>query len=458
MAAAALAVACGGGGVSTPDAPPDAPFAGGWAPSELLTSGTLRRDLYDGRYPPTVDVAFDASGRGWAVWATHEPPRVEGRRFDGGWGPVVGLHDATLPLDGFVGRDAFDAGLAMNRAGETLVGWRESHGNWVAMAKRGTTSAWEAAVRVQDEPSGAYGTRGRGIAVVGGPLERIDEAGNAWLLWSRAPGSVYPQGPAPSKLVASWRPRGGEWSAEVTVVADTEYEGYSGAAVLPGGELLVVWPSRGTLRAARLSPNRNWIYGVLADGGVARDEPALAPLADGRVLVSWSAPAPTIAVVDRDLARDAGTVLSPAAARPAAIAVSASGAVFAAWLQDWTIRARRADSIGAPFAPAVDVATVTAQASTRNAPRGLGLAADDAGNAFVTWIDGDYDPPARVAAARFTGAGGWGANATVSRGPAATSLSAPRVAVEAAGNAVIAFGAAPTSTTFEVRAARFAAR
>ena len=463
LAAALLAGGCGDAPVA---APTDVePTAAGWSAAERLAAGTLATDLYGGRYPPGVDVGLDAAGRGWAVWAEHSPPRVQAARYDGGWRTAITTHDATRPLDGFVGRDANDATIAVNRAGEAMAAWTESHPLWVGMAQRWTGAGWEPAIRVQDEPTGGYATRGRGTGNPGGPAVFLDEEGNSWALWSRSAGAVYPQPPAPPTLRASFRPAGGSWSAEATVVDESAFESYYGAALLARAELLVAWPYRGVLRSARLSPRRNWATGVIAGAGARRAFPALAPLADGSALVSWTEEVATPAVSSRpvltrvgiELDTDAPVVLSPAGG-PAQIAVSRTGAVFAAWLEGWTVWARTSPSATAPFGPAVAVATVTTQASLENSPRALTLAADDAGNAMLAWLDGSFDPPTRVAAARFTAGAGWGVPATVYRASGASTYQGPRVAMDPAGNAVVVFSLAPSSSQFEVRAARFTAR
>ena len=469
VAAAGLLVA-GCGSAEGPAAPlaPSPASSGFSSPTQrIATARPLRMDLYGGRYPPRVDVALDRAGRGWAVWAHHNPPRVEAARFDGGWRAPITLHDATSPLEGVPGWDAYGAALAMNGGGEAIAGWSQNHaGFWIAMAKRFAGGAWEPATRVQETGSAPYGNRGRGLGIPGGPSVFLDEDGSAWMLWARTDPSSYPR-QQPNALMASWRLPSGEWAPEQLVLDDAMFEAGADAASLPAGELLVAWASGGALHSARLSPSRRWEYGVVVDGNVARAVPALAPLPGGNTLVSWGRgffrPEPytdlSVSVVGRALDVDAPFPVAPIGTITPRVAFSASGAVFVAWTDDTGIWARRAPSIAEPFGPATRIAASPVAASDPNgAPRALSLAADDAGNAVLAWVEGFSAPFARVAARRFDAGEGWGEVTVLHEATAYADYSAPALAVDGAGNVIAAFAVAETRDGYEVHAARLAAR
>ena len=368
-------------------------------------------------------------------------------------------------MDGVEGDDAIDADIGVSATGEAVVGWSQRHRRgWLAMAKRWTGTAWEPAVRVQQFASSEYAGR-RGLGLPGGPNVIVADDGQAWMLWARTPPASYPR-LWPRALVSSWRLPSGEWAPEQTVMGDTTDSGGADAVPLPGGELLVAWTEAGALRTARLSPVDRWRFGFVAGEGVARTTPSLAALPGGNTLVSWAhgayLPQPftdlAVSLVGLALDTDAPTLVAPSGVVAPRVAFSASGRVFVAWIDGTTVWARTAPSIALPFEPPVALATLPPPTGFGTGPRSLSLVADDLGNATAAWLDGGFDPPTRVAAARYANGGPWGPAVTLYQGPSTTSYAGPGLAVDGQGNVFVAFSVAPTRSGYEVLVVRSAGR
>lgn len=456
LGAALFLIACGGGGGVTDPAAPGSPSEGagvGAAAELIVRAGPLRTDAYGGRYPPAVAVDLDGQGRGWAVWADKSPPRVLATRFDGGWLPPARLHDATLPSDGFPGVDATGAAIEVNRSGRAVAAWMENHGNWITMSSRWDGLAWEPAVRVQDVPTGTYGTRGRGLGIPGRPMISLDEAGNAWLLWFRAPSAFYPN-PWPSRLVASGRLAGGAWTPEQIVADESAYSGSAfGIVPLSNGEALAAWTVGNQVRAARVSLSRRWRFEIVGGASGRISGPLVTAMPTGGI-VSWGgtdAGGPYAVAVDGELGIEAPIAVAAEGGAPRVL-VSANGRILIVWQAAFGFWSRSAESWTAPLGGTVAIAQGLDQ------PWGLDVAVDPVGNAIAVWADSAGG--GRIAASRFAPDRGWTPAETRHQGSDLVDFSSPKAAMDAAGNGVAAFSVTTPSNVaseFEIRGLRFPA-
>jgi hypothetical protein len=390
-----------------------APAGAEWAaPLELsAVSGNAR----------LPQVAIAPSGVATVVWEAEDGPAhlVQARRIDAGGaaGPVI---DVSEP-----GERAFNARVAVDAAGDATVVWERPAGpDWIARTRRIDPAGALGAAR-DVSPAGAVARLPRvavdasGVATVLWRVEgaddvlqarRVDPAGALGpVLDVSAPGDVLGHEVVASSgaALAAWsRLDGGGYVAEARIVgaasppfplSDPGVDAQvGGVASAPGGDATVVWETGAhaiqARRAGAAGP-----AGAVHDLGTG-DAPQVAVDASGAAAVVWLGAAESVAL--RRLAPTPGDAQTLSAAgetaEGAAVAVDGTGNAVVAWRSfadaGDLVRARGASVGGALAAPA-DVSALSEEVEP---PR---LAVDAAGDAVAAWAAWD-GTRYRVVAAR----------------------------------------------------------
>lgn len=176
-------------------------------------------------WDPRPEIAISGAGGGVAVWPQLEGwPRVEAASMGptGIWGPPIRL--ATTFREP-------EPGVAMNEAGEAIVGWTQpgsSQSNVVASV-RTPSGEWESPETLSPEGS-VYGEIGVAVGV----------GGEALAAWSVVPRFTSASG---SRIEGAFRPGGGQWQPPVTISkVGRDYASYRPqAAISPNGRVVVAW-------------------------------------------------------------------------------------------------------------------------------------------------------------------------------------------------------------------------
>lgn len=212
------------------------------------TDGTIEAKRYDPakeQWPATptrlspagaatagdVRLGIDEAGHVQAVWSASEAGGtfVEGRRFDGTWGPVTTL----TPRTGI----AYTPVLATAPGGTSTVAWYAlADGKYVIRARRWDGTKWDAGTTLSTPSAHAWG-----------PQIATDAAGRTLVVWRR-PGS-------PS-TIESRRFDGTAWEAGPIALSGTTNAELPDVAVGPSGHAIAMWqrpagPGQVTLQARR---------------------------------------------------------------------------------------------------------------------------------------------------------------------------------------------------------------
>ncbi|MCJ0765652.1 Ig-like domain-containing protein [Variovorax terrae] len=323
----------------------------------------------------------DAAGNVTAAWQQNNGTRfvLNASRYSGGaWSTPVQVDSPSAT------RDAQNAALVADAAGNVTAVWRQSSGgsNYVLNASRYSSGAWSVPVRI-DSPSAISASSSAALVV--------DAAGNVTALWSQNNGT--------RNIINASRYGGGAWSAPTQVdSASATGDAQSPAlAVDAAGSVTAAWSQnngvRSVINASRFSGG-SWSPAVEIDSPGATgsaDRPTLAADAAGNVTAAW-------------------------------IQISGARAIF---------NASRYSSGNWSTPVQVDSPSATGGVDQTV------LAADIAGNVTALWSQASG---ARVVinACRFSG-GRWSTPVEVDSASATGTADGPLLAVDAAGNAVAAW-------------------
>ncbi|ALC16216.1 hypothetical protein DSOUD_1437 [Desulfuromonas soudanensis] len=330
--------------------------------------------------------------------------------------------------------------LAANGGGEAIALWTQYDG--IFASRYLPQSGWQARVAVS-EVTAAYGFTDPTVAMNGN--------GQAVALWRETDNAFYHRVRA-----AIFAPAGGWGGAATLSVNDTTGGSLPQVAVDASGNALAVWIERESLFAPwKLMVSRfiagsgTWEPAQRLDSdaiGEPSNSAAVAMNGAGEAMVLWPAPSGTPgtdALWVRRLAANgswgAAQLLDPAASGPPEqrIAMDVNGNAMAVWKKFdnpsfssiWSIRF---DSVSGSWGTAVAVESSNVNRAT--APQ---IAFDANGEAVAVWVQFDGTQEL-ILSNRHTGAGGWGTQQQVAAG-AINQLTAPSLAVNAGGTAVVAW-------------------
>ena len=168
--------------------------------------------------------------------------------------------------------------LAVNAAGEAIAAWRtvqNDPGEPVATVlwttRRSAGGAWSTPAPLENE----------GVTV----NVAIDGDGDATAIWQSA-------ATEPRRLRAAWQPAGGAWSEPVTLDDDASFGRYDTDGYQPqqdldaAGNVTALWShARSSIRTATMSPEGSWSEPL--ELGTSGDIPALAVNASGAAAAVW---------------------------------------------------------------------------------------------------------------------------------------------------------------------------
>jgi hypothetical protein len=330
--------------------------------------------------------------------------------------------------------------LAANGGGEAIALWTQYDG--IYASRYLPQSGWQARGAVSDVSS-AYGFTDPTVAMNGN--------GQAVAMWRETDNAFYHRVRA-----AIFTPAGGWGMAATLSVNDTSGGSLPQIAVDASGNALAVWIERESLFAPwRLVVSRfiagsgTWELALRLDSdaiGEPTNSAHVAMNAAGEAMVLWPAPSGTLgtdALWVRRLAANGGwsdaQLLDPAASGPPEqrIAMDAIGNAMAVWKKFdnpsfpsiWSIGY---DALSGSWGTAVAVESNNVNRAT--APQ---IAFDGNGQAVAVWVQFDGTQEL-ILSNRHTGAGGWGTQQQVAAG-AINQLTAPSLAVNAGGTAVVAW-------------------
>jgi hypothetical protein len=331
--------------------------------------------------------------------------------------------------------------LAANGGGEAIALWTQFNG--IFASRYLPQSGWQARVAVSDVNS-AYGFTDPTVAMNGN--------GQAFALWRETDNAYYHRVRA-----AIFTPAGGWGMAAELSVNDTSGGSLPQIAVDANGNALAVWIERESLYAPwRLVASRfiagsgTWETALRLDSdaiGEPGNSADVAMNAAGEAMVLWPAPSGTFgsaALWVRRMAANGGwsaaQLLDPAAGTmelDQRIAMDANGNAMAVWKKFdnpsfpsiWSIRF---DALSGSWGAAVAVENNNVNRATY--PQ---IAFDANGQAVAVWVQFDGTQEL-ILSNRHTEAGGWGTQQQVAAG-AINQLTAPSLAVNAGGTAVVAW-------------------
>ena len=360
----------------------------------------LETNSGDARYPR---VAVDAAGNAIAVW---QQPGLDilgfrsiwASRFTPatGWGPpeVLEIDDGT----------ADSPQVAMDASGNAIAIWQQSDGTrtnlWANHYTLGV--GWGGATLVEVDDSGDA----RLPSGLSGPTQSIgiDSGGNAMVFWLL----VAPEPPTVgndliySGMASRYTPGGG-WGAPVQLSANALDLQIGVAAA---GNAIAVWRGRPSFGGAtavvanRFTPGSGWdefAFNISRNHSGAQWGPRMAMDAAGNTLVAWSG--------CTDFCDD--------------VLVNRYSVSFGWWEG---VQVLFSDSVAVSYTPAVAI--------------------NDAGDALVAWRQSDIYPNTSLWAQRYS-QGAWQGAEGVHPGPGDDPgpFGDPSAAIDAAGNAIVAWGA-----------------
>jgi hypothetical protein len=379
-------------------------------------------------------IAFDSAGNGWATWVQFNGARdsVRVSRYV----PGSGWQNPATTIESNPG-DANNPQLAIDPSGNVMVIWNQKSSSLISdmWANRYTAgSGWGTPTLIEAGAGSELGV----------PRIAMDAAGNAIAVWPQSGAS-----PSTQDIWANRYVSGGSWGTATLIGptgAGTSFEPEIGVddignAVVtwrqpqvPAG-IFSIWSNRYTVGAGwsgpeliESNPNTTFFPVVAVDG-------------PGNALALWEQQDSTGHVVDLGFNRFIpgsgwgasaafGAVSPPLDER---VSLNAAGNGFVVWRQDNT---GSTDTIWArPYSASGSWGSFslidTPLAGNSQMPT---IAVDPAGNAFAAWIRAD-GTNYNVWANHYTTTGGWGTPELIDSQP--LDASAPRVAVDAAGNALV---------------------
>ncbi|MCC6830607.1 MAG: PKD domain-containing protein [Thermoleophilia bacterium] len=370
----------------------------------------------------TASGAVDAAGAATVVWqqfsAVDQPRIMASTRPPGGdWSVARPISAAGAAVGELPAPSAFDPRVAVSASGTAVAVWRFRDGGGYVM---------EAAVRPPGGEWGAPQVISRAARRFDAPAVAVDADGDAVAAWVR-------DGQTGMTVEAVTRPRGGGWSAPVTVSAPGATEAALPAVSAWDGGVVAAWSWRGgpgdlwRVQAAALDGSGWTAPRDVSQTAPSPPVPAAAALAGGAGWVAWDRDTGTGKVAEAVARRADGTWAKPdtltdrdATAGAPALAVMGDGRVA--------------------LAAAVGVGPATARVEVRFAaaagwsgPETLGLATELAvgprlaavpGGLQVAWDGCPDGGSCRVRAARRDAAGAWTPSDPPEPGMSLGSLSA----------------------------------
>jgi hypothetical protein len=325
-----------------------------------------------------AQVAVDASGNALAVWIQWDGQRdnVWANRYIAG----TGWGTALLIETDNTGR-ALHPHIAVDSKGNAMAVWAQSTGAgagvWANRYASGT--GWGTAVRIETDSRNSSNR----------PIVAFDASGNAAVVWDKS------DGPLGSSIWANRYTIGTGWGTAVLVETEAVYSAYSPQIAFDAsGNALAVWQQWGgkhfDIWANRYAAGSGWGTAVLIE------------------------------------ADDAGDAYFPQ------VAVDSSGNALAVWQQSDGTRPRiwsNRYAAGKGWSTATRLDSGNPGAGSR--PQ---IAFDAKGNALAVWSYGDATL-ANIFTSRYTAGAGWSTAAPIG-GNTTDAMLYPKVAFDAAGNAV----------------------
>jgi hypothetical protein len=344
---------------------------------------------------------------------------------------IVMLHSSAADAAGWLspldlsptGADAIEPDLALNEAGDAVVAWRLQEGGSSVIKARtrppaGSFSspvslssagpaiaspevalnatgaavvAWRngTSIEVATRPAGGSFSAPESIPAPGpstsDPQVALDAAGDVVVVWLTTAGNGLT-----STVETATRPAGGSFSARSPVPGAALHPVEPRLALTSAGEALVVWDAGGAIEAATRPVGGAFSAGPLSAPGVVTGEgPRLSLNPRGDAIVVWKrlgVPTPIIEAATRSagsafsqpvqLSAPAGNSTTPD------VALNAAGDATVVWIS----KAVTPNLLEGVFRPArgsfTAAAALAGEAQTPSRPR---VAIDAAGNAAVAW-------------------------------------------------------------------------
>lgn len=385
------------------------------APQDLSAPG---QDASNG------DVAVDAEGNAYAVWARYNGAeyivQASIRPAGGGWQPPQDLSAS--------GQSAVNANVSVNGRGDAVAVWHRSNGvhDVVQAAFRPAGGVWQPA----QDLSAVGQTASDGHVAV-------DSAGNAVAVWLRYNGSHY-------VAQATVRPFGGTWQLPAQdLSAAGQNAGSLDMAVGAAGDAIAIWiRSNGTnaiVQASHRPAGGAWQLPAanLSAAGQSADDPKVALDALGNAVAVWDRSNGTNDIVQAS-SRPAGAVwqapenLSAVGqdAASADVDLGSGGNAVAVWRRSNGTN----DIVQAAMRAAAGAWEMAKDLSAPGEDAGQArVALNESGNAVAVWRRADGTNYVVQAAARPSG-GAWQASPNLS--VPKPYASGPRIAADPAGNAL----------------------
>jgi hypothetical protein len=339
--------------------------------------------------------------------------------------------------------------LALNGVGDAVVVWNREEGEVCpeapdnpacvhvveAISRAPEASSWQSPVELARPGVGS------------GPRVALDPIGNAVVAWSHDIGE-------PRILQASYRRgRSGPWDNPIDVSDERFRAGTQQVGVDSAGNVFVAWARSGTeglVVQAAVRPVESGVWGPPVDVSVAGavGAPSLAVGPGGQAVLAWVLSTGVVQATVWTGVWQAPVDLGSGAASDVAVAVSASGDAAAAWSsrRDASVIVQAAfRSRGSGWTPAGDVAATGRSESA--APQ---VAIDVAGNAHAVWV-GSAGRALVQGSTRSRASSAWSPPVEIS--PPDRDASDPRLALDAAGNAVAVWTEAEGVTRAAIRPA-----
>lgn len=321
-------------------------------------------------------VAFDATGRGFAVYAVFNGTTVSVwfARFDPAYG-VWRLPATTLSPPG---QETLSPRVAVDGAGNAVVTWiREAAGVYYVqgLTFNAATETWSAPVDIaMVGPGGA------------GPDLAVTPGGDAVVVWTALTSS---QPLALSIHAARYAASSGTWSAATQISTAGDVAALARVAVAPSGNAVAAWSKQESdttesVQAVRfVAASGTWLAPQTLSAAAAFAEDATVAMDDlGNAVVAWHRP-PHVEVARYDAAGNtwstaAALSINPVASGPA-LAGDHDGNTTVVWqAASGAVETSRYDAGLGTWAAAVPIAGATASGQPA-------AAADAAGNVAAFW-------------------------------------------------------------------------
>jgi hypothetical protein len=384
-------------------------------------------------------VGMDGSGNAVAVW--HRSDNLYWRTQDRGLSAGGGL-SAAQDLSA-AGQDAWaytqtytsgPAQLAVDPKGAAEIVWARYDGaNWRIQARHRSASGSLGPVKT-------LSTSGQNASQ---PQVAMDPHGDALVVWTEQGGAVQ----------SAFRSSAGTWGPVKTLSNATQYGDEPQVAMDGNGNAMVTWEqfdgSVFTVKVVRRSASGTWGQ-VKTPSPSNSDNPALAMNSSGDAVLVWAwydGAHTHVQVRSRSTSGQWSTTqtLTPSGSDSdyyPQVAVDAKGKALMAWAMQGPCYCIQAQLRSASGHLGTRQTLDGSQAQAQPPPQ---VAMDPQGDAVVTWYE-DLISGLTAQARRLSAAGTWGARQDVDAN--STNTSAPGVAIDPKGTAVLVWTNDDTSTTY----------